>query len=184
MAADPPWPADQVDPPPFPGCSGAGVTIAIIDSGVHPGHTHIAANRIAPGIMVKGEHVWIDKLGHGTAVTAAIQEKAPDALCIPVRVFRDSLKTSAAALVAAIRWSIARKVDVINLSLGTVNAAHRDLFAQAVAEALQAGIVVVAAREAGGLPCYPGALDAVIGVDVDWDCPRTRYAALGDGAPG
>ena len=173
----------------FAGLTGRGVSIAVIDSGVHPGHDHIAADRIEPGVMVltdgavmEGEGVWLDQLGHGTAVTAAIQEKAPDALCIPVRVFREGLKTSAAALVAAIRWSIAREVDLINLSLGSMNAAHREAFAAVVDEAAAAGIVVVAAYQANGQPCYPGSLPGVIGVDVDWDCPRTacRLARQGD----
>lgn len=172
----------RATPEPFAGLSGRGVVIAVIDSGVHPGHDHITASRLIPGVMVlsdgevvEGEGVWLDQLGHGTAVTAAIQEKAPDARCIPVRVFRDGLKTSAAALIAAIRWSIAREADVINLSLGSVNAAHRDAFAAVMDEAAVAGVVVVAAYEANGAPCYPGSLPGVIGVDVDWDCPRTEY---------
>ncbi|WP_421937474.1 subtilisin-like serine protease QhpE [Phenylobacterium sp.] len=168
---------------PLPGLTGRGVSIAVIDSGVHPGHDHIAADRIEPGVMVlsdgavvDGDGVWLDQLGHGTAVTAAIQEKAPDARCIPVRVFREGLKTSAAALVAAMRWSIAREADIINLSLGSLNAAHRDAFAAIVDEAAAAGIVVVAAYEANGALCYPGSLPGVLGVDVDWDCPRAAYA--------
>jgi subtilisin family serine protease len=174
---------------PLAGRTGRGVVVAVIDSGAHPAHDHIAADRLAPGVMVlpdgsvvEGDDVWLDRLGHGTAVTAALQEQAPDALCVPVRVFRDALKTSAAALIAAIRWSLAREADVINLSLGSHNPAHRDAFAAVVAEAAQAGIVIVAAREAGGAPCYPGALDGVIGVDVDWDYARTAYAVRGAGA--
>lgn len=173
---------------PLPGLSGRGVTVAVIDSGVHPGHDHIAADRLGPGVMVlsdgavvEGADVWLDQLGHGTAVTAAIQEKAPDALCIPVRVFREALKTSAAGLIAAIRWAIAREADVINLSLGSHNAAHREAFAAVAEEAAVAGAVIVAAREANGAPCYPGALDGVVGVDVDWDCPRTDYGVRWDG---
>lgn len=167
---------------PFAGLTGRRVAIAVIDSGVHPGHGHVTAGRLGPGVMVlsdgaivEGQDVWLDQLGHGTAVTAAIQEKAPDAQCIPVRVFRDALKTSAAALIAAIRWSVAREVDVINLSLGSLNAAHRDAFAAVVDEAAAAGVVVVAAREANGASCYPGSLPGVTGVDVDWDCPRSTY---------
>lgn len=179
----------RVTPEPLAGLSGRGVAIAVIDSGVHPSHGHIVADRLAPGVMVlsdgavvEGEDVWLDQLGHGTAVTAALQEKAPDALCIPVRVFREALKTSAAGLTAAMRWSIARRVDVINLSLGSINAAHRDAFAEVVEEAAAAGVVVVAAAEANGAPCYPGALARVIGVDVDWDCPRAGYGVQWRGA--
>lgn len=172
----------SMEPAPLAGLSGRDVAIAVIDSGVHPGHSHITAGRLGPGVMVlsdggvvEGEAAWLDQLGHGTAVTAAIQEKAPDATCIPVRVFREALRTSAAALIAAMRWSIAREVDVINLSLGSLNEAHRDAFAAVVEEAAAAGVVVVAAREADGAPCYPGSLGKVIGVDVDWDCPRAGY---------
>lgn len=173
---------ERAAPEPLAGLSGRGVAIAVIDSGVHPGHDHINAGRLGPGVMVlpdgavvDGDGVWLDRLGHGTAVTAAVHEKAPDARCIPVRVFREALKTSAAGLIAAIQWSVARKVDVINLSLGSVNAAHRDAFAAVVEDAVAAGVVIVAAHEANGAPCYPGCLAPVIGVDVDWDCPRTGY---------
>lgn len=168
---------------PFAGRTGRGVSVAVIDSGCHPIHDHIAAAHLRPGVMiladgavVEGDEVWHDRLGHGTAVTAALQEKAPDADVIPVRVFRDALKTSAAALVAAIRWSVAQRVDLINLSLGSVNPAHREVFQAAVDEAAAAGIAVVAAREAAeATPCFPGALEPVIGVEVDWDCPREAY---------
>jgi len=66
-------------------------------------------------------------------------------------------------------------VDVINLSLGSANAAHRDAFSAVAEEAAAAGVVIVAAHEANGAPCYPGSIPRVIGVDVDWDCPRTGY---------
>lgn len=179
---------NEFEPAPLAGFTGRDVAIAVIDSGVHPAHDHIAGDRLGAGVMVmpdgavvEGEDVWLDRLGHGTAVTAAIQEKAPEALCVPVRVFREALKTSAAALIAAIRWSIAREVQVINLSLGSVNAAHRDAFAAVADEAVAAGIVIVAARQANDAPCYPGALAQVVGVEVDWDCPRTGYGVRGSG---
>jgi subtilisin family serine protease len=158
------------------------VRVAVIDSGVHPDHPHIAANRLLPGVAIASDgtvtaddEATLDRLGHGTAVTAAIQEKAPGALILPVRVFHDALKTSARALVTAIAWSIEQGADVINLSLGTVNAAHREVFADAVAQAGEAGALIVAAREAEGVACFPGSLDGVLGVGLDWDCPRERW---------
>ena len=165
---------------PFAGSTGAGVRIAVIDSGVHPDHPHIRADRLHPGIAIlpngTTDEGSEDRLGHGTAVMAAIQEKAPDALCLPVRVFHDALRTSATGLIAAIDWSVAQGVDIINLSLGSTNAAHAVAFADAAGRATQAGVVLVAAAcDAEGAPCYPGSLPDVLGVEVDWHCPRGRY---------
>lgn len=169
-------------PEPFSGLSGQGVRIAVIDSGVHPDHPHIAAAQLISGVAIMSDGtisddagVTLDKLGHGTAVTAAIQEKAPGASCLPIRVFHDALRTSARALVAALDWCIDARVDIINLSLGTVNPAHAPAFEAAAERATAAGILLVAAREADGVPCFPGSLPQPISVGLDWDCPRDQY---------
>ena len=174
---------------PFPGFSGKGVRIAVIDSGVHPAHPHILADLLVGSVAVSrngtidtAAEAAIDRLGHGTAVTAAIQEKAPDAEYLTVRVFQDALKTTAAALVAAIDWCLDRQVDLINLSLGSVNSAHRDAFAAAADRSAAAGAVLVAAREADGVACYPGALPTALGVALDWECPRESYRVATESA--
>ena len=162
--------------------TGRGIRVAVIDSGVHPDHPHIRADHILPGMTILsdgttlvGDDAALDRLGHGTAVTAAIQEKAPDAEILPLRVFHDALKTSARALAAAIELSLDRGADVINLSLGTVNPTHRALFAESVARAAAQRALIVAAREANGVPCLPGALADVLGVGLDWDVPRETW---------
>jgi len=162
--------------------TGRGVKVAVIDSGVHPEHPHIRADCLLPGAAflkdgseLTGADATRDRLGHGTAITAAIQEKAPDAQIIPLRVFHDSLKTSARALAAAIDHALHLQADVINLSLGTINPAHRELFAGLVVRAEAQGSLIVAAREAHGTPCWPGALDGVLGVGLDWDVPRESW---------
>ena len=111
------------------------VRIAVIDSGVHVAHPHIDPSWLLPGFAVakdglldSSDEAALDSLGHGTAVIAAIQDQSPDALCLPVRVFHDSLRTSARALLAAVDRAVEYGVDIINLSLGTVNPAHRPLF--------------------------------------------------------
>ena len=64
---------------PFPGATGKGLKIAIIDSGINASHPHIVAR--TSGVFLGAERnssdAWEDGLGHGTAVAAAIQEKAP-----------------------------------------------------------------------------------------------------------
>ncbi len=153
--------------------------IAVIDSGVHPTHPHIEPARLLPGLCVTadgtvldGPDDALDKLGHGTAVTAAVQEQAPGALILPIRVFRDGLRASARALAGGIRCAIEARVDLINLSLGTTNPAHADVFAALADEAAAAGALIVAAREAQGEPCWPGCLPQVLGVGLDWAIPR------------
>ncbi|MXX33767.1 MAG: S8 family serine peptidase, partial [Gemmatimonadetes bacterium] len=115
-----------VDSPAVRDLRGQGVTVAVIDSGVNGGHPHVGA--VAGGVRIElsGEvsEDYVDRLGHGTAVFAAIQEKAPGAELYAVRVFTDRLKTSARALVAAIDWAAERRVRVVNLSLGTLREEH------------------------------------------------------------
>jgi subtilisin family serine protease len=160
--------------------------VAVIDSGVFPGHPHILAGRIGAGAAIAADgtisetgDATIDRLGHGTAVTAAIQELAPDALIMPVRVFHDALRTSARALVTAIDWAVDAGAGVINCSLGTANPAHAALFDAAVADALAAGVQVIAPFTGpDDRPCWPGQCARVIRVALDWDLPRgtTRMA--------
>ncbi|MEH3048154.1 subtilisin-like serine protease QhpE [Sphingomonas adhaesiva] len=168
--------------------TGRGIRIAVVDSGVHPRHPHIDARQLCGGVAVArdgatmdGPDALLDRLGHGTAVTAAIQERAPDAQIVTVRVFHEALRASAAALVAAIAWSVEAGADIVNLSLGSVNPAHRGAFADAVERAVAAGVLVVAARAVESQPCWPGALDSVLGVELDWDCPRGHYRRVGAG---
>jgi subtilisin family serine protease len=77
-------------------CTGRGVKIAIIDSGVNPAHPHVVS--VAGGIRIsineaKSSTDYLDYIGHGTAVAAAIREKAPEAELYAVKVFDRVLTT-------------------------------------------------------------------------------------------
>jgi hypothetical protein len=154
------------------------VRVAVIDSGVHAGHPHI--HGVAGGALVTPdgsieEGSFRDRLGHGTAVMAAIQEKAGEAEYFAVKVFDGSLRTTARALFGAMEWAIARRADIINMSLGTSNAAHADRFRELVQQAGEAGISLIAAREAGEQACFPGCLPGVFAVGLDEQCDRNAY---------
>jgi Subtilase family len=156
------------------GRSGRGVRIAVVDSGVYAAHPHVGG--IAGGVALdtEGHPVGdvIDRVGHGTAVAAAIREKAPEAELLAVKVFDRSLATTVAALVGAIRWAANAEAALINLSLGTANAAHAPALAAAVREASALGSFVVAAAPQDGVSWLPGALPGVIAVQLEWECPR------------
>src|SRR6059058_5591450 len=97
------------------------VRVAIIDSGVYAAHPHVGG--VAGGVAFDENGCrhsdYVDRLGHGTAVTAAIKEKAPDAELYAVKVFDRALSTSISSLVQAIDWASGKGVHLVNLSLGT-----------------------------------------------------------------
>ena len=156
------------------------VRIAVIDSGVHAAHPHV--NGVAGGVAIardgSEEPDYTDRIGHGTAVTAVIREKAPEAAIFAVKIFHDSLATRIEPLVRALDWCVENRMHLINLSLGTSNAAHEAVLSDAVSRVLAAGITLVAAHD-----WLPGTLPGVLPVALDWDCPREQYrlAPLPDG---
>jgi subtilisin family serine protease len=161
------------------------VRVAIVDSGVHAEHPHVGG--VAGGIAIDEagrEHAdYVDRLGHGTAVAAAIREKAPDADLIAVKVFDRTLSTNMASLIAGIDWAVRSGAHLVNLSLGTSRVAHEEALRHAVARATAAGTIIVAARSDEGVRWLPGSLAGVLPVEVDWTRPRDRYTAVSiDGA--
>ena len=163
---------------PFASYTGRGVKVAIIDSGVNPAHPHVGGvvggTRITSG-DADGSTDYLDYIGHGTAVAGAIREKVPDAQLYAVKVFDRALTTNIEAIIKAIDWCTENEMDVINLSLGTVNVEHRKVIEQAVGRAAEKRTVLVAASEMSGKPSLPGCLPSVIGVVVDWQCARDSY---------
>jgi hypothetical protein len=149
----------------------------VIDSGVHASHPHVQG--VAGGVAVDADGVvsgdYADRIGHGTAVMAAVKEKAPFADCYAVRIFDTRLTASASTLISAIDWAVSAHVHLVNLSLGSANADHVPAFRAAVARAAAAGATIVAARDDEGVAWYPGCLPGVVGVRADWTCARDTY---------
>jgi hypothetical protein len=133
--------------------------IAVIDSGVHQAHPHIV--RAPSGGFPEND--YLDRLGHGTAVMAAIQSHAPDADYYAVKIFDRELRTNIETLIAALDWCIANRMDVINLSLGTPR--HAGRFTPYLT---QAKIISAAGTN-------PGDLEGAIRVAADPTLPRTQF---------
>ena len=164
----------RLDAAAFRGRTGRGVSIAVIDSGAHPRHPHLGP--LAGGIALTPDGTahddLVDRLGHGTAVTAAIQEKAPGARVRVARVFHDELATSARTLAKAIDWAGEQGCRVANLSLGTPRQSRIEVLQPAVDRAVQRGTLVIAAYSHEGERWLPGSLPGALGVCLDWDLPR------------
>jgi subtilisin family serine protease len=157
--------------------TGRGVRVAVVDSGVHAAHPHV--NGVAGGVAFDAEgrahEDYVDRLGHGTAVVAAIKDLAPDVDVFAVKVFDRQLSTNITCLVNAIAWAVRERIHVINLSLGTARREHEAVLREAIDVASAAGALVVAAREDAGVSYLPGSLPAALAVEVDSTCPRGEY---------
>lgn len=147
----------------FDGITGAGVGVAVLDSGVcaHPD----LAKRLAVSLdFTDGDQTVCDGYGHGTHVAGIIAGSgrgsrnsdgtvylgmAPGADLISLRVLGSDGTGFAADVIRAIDWAVSHrfrhKIRVINLSLGHVptTSYQDDPLAQAVERAVSAGIVVV-----------------------------------------
>lgn len=161
------------------------VSVAVIDSGANAPHPHLPA--VAGGVALdldgRASSDWVDRLGHGTAVAAAIHEKAPGAEIWAVKVFDDQLATSVPTLVRALDWASERGMRLVNLSLGTANEFRAAELDPAVVRAVERGTIIVSAREDEGTLWYPGCMEGVVGVLLDLEHPRERVSVteLGEG---
>ena len=132
--------------------AGAGVRVAVIDSGVDVGG---GAIRVAGGLnTLDGQDptAWhVDEKGHGTHCSGVIAGSlntpsglfsglAPQAELYVVKVFPGGFISD---LLEAIDWCIAQRMDVVNLSLGSQRPSAS--LADALARAHAAGVAVIAA---------------------------------------
>lgn len=175
-----PWPLRRLRPDlVWPLSQGAGVTVAVIDSGVTDDHPSLAGATI-PGrdYIDPGTPGNCDQAAHGSIVAGVIAGRrgfspfagvAPLATILPVRVLRTTEVTRdqavATNVVDAIRFAADRGADVINLSLVTPPSPALE---NSVKYALAKNVVIVAAAgNEGGQrdgPAYPAAYDGVIAV--------------------
>lgn len=163
------WNLDQVNAPEVwaSGATGAGATIAVIDTGIDLNHREFRG-RITAGIdFVDRDFVPHDHNGHGTHVAGTLAAAndgigvtgiAPKARLMPIRVLDDDGAGSMSDVISGIRWAANRGADVINLSLGG-NVGYSQAMADAIWHASKLGSVVVMASGNSGrpTPAYPAA---------------------------
>ena len=171
------------------GYSGAGVGVAVIDSGITSWHDDLGENAnsklgqrvTAFADFVNNRAEKYDDWGHGTHVAGIIAGSgydsngqragvAPSASIIALKALDHEGKGRISSIIAALEWAITNRaqynIRVINMSLGAgvFESYHTDPLTVAAKRAVDAGIVVVAAagnmgKALNGKPQY-GAISA------------------------
>lgn len=110
---------------------GAGVTVAVIDTGLdlyHPAFTGSLTDPTTWKDYVGGDAFPQDEgllgfggYGHGTNVAGIILQIAPKAKIMPIRVLGSDGSGDVVNVASAITWAAAHGANVINLSLGSTS---------------------------------------------------------------
>src|SRR5213592_2957715 len=149
------------------GITGAGVTVAILDSGVAADLDLDPANRILASVNFADERLTSDPGGHGTHIAGIVAGNgsrsggqftgiAPQANIVDVRVLGNTGSGRISSVIRGIEWVLAHRaaynIRVINLSFGApAHLSYRlDPMSAAVEIAWRRGLVVVAASGNGG----------------------------------
>ncbi|WP_259754308.1 subtilisin-like serine protease QhpE [Pseudomonas sp. GCEP-101] len=118
----------------------------------------------------------VDLLGHGSAVCEAILRHAPEARLCVAQVFDERGVTSPLQIAAALHWLGEQGVRVINLSLGVRQ--DRPILREAVAELIEAGVLLCASSPARGEPVFPASYPGVVRVTGDARCGAGEWSWL------
>jgi subtilisin family serine protease len=157
--------------------TGAGVTVAILDSGVSPhadlpnllpGYNFVDGNTdtsdARSGLDTNGNGIIDEAAGHGTMVAGLVALAAPAARILPVRVLDSDGAGNSFAIAEGLYYAAAQGALVVNMSL--VAPADSPFVRDALSSLAAAGVTVVIAVGNDGLstPAYPAAVPGVLAI--------------------
>ena len=153
------------------GATGAGVKVAIIDSGVEGTHP-VVAGRLVQSVAVEivDDEAQVvpdeplDMYGHGTACAGIVLGLAPAAEIYSVRVLGADLRGKGAAFLTGLEWAVDQGVNVMNLSLSSKSERLFPYFHEVVDQAYFRQVALVCAvNNVPGLS-YPSTFSSVFSV--------------------
>ena len=153
--------------------TGAGVRVAVVDSGIDA--THPAVGPVQGGVVIEPDADADDGLritpgphddlyGHGTACAAIIRALAPECELYSVRVLGPALTGRGPIFAAGLRWAIENGMDVVNMSLSTRSRANLETFYELVDRAVFRNVMLVCAVNNVPAPSYPSQFAGVFSV--------------------
>ena len=177
---------------------GAGVTVAIIDTGIQTDHPFFSTTQVLTGYDFidddftpddtpdgadsDGDGIPNEAVGHGTHVAGIVHTVAPKAKLMPLRVLDGDGGGNLFVIAEAIVYAAENGADVISLSLGSVF--ESDVLEEAVDVAVEEyGVVIVAAAGNSNTtqPHYPAAFgNKVLAVtSIDQNSVKASAASYG-----
>jgi len=156
--------------------TGAGVTVAVVDTGVDLTHPDLQGHLLPGYDFANDDDDPSDDNGHGTRMSGIVAATrgngigvvgvAPDAEILPVKVLDDQGYGPYSAVAAGITYAVDHGAKVINLSL--VGAAQSSILQAAVDYVTQHNAVLVAAagNDGSDLPAYPAAANGAVAVSA------------------
>jgi subtilisin len=177
------------------GFFGAGVNVAIIDSGIDKNHPDLNANVVGGYDFVNSDNDPMDDNGHGTHVAGTVAAEddglgvvgvAPSAKLYALKVLGANGSGNYSAVIAALEWCIANGIKVTNNSYGS-SADPGLTVHNAFDKAYNAGIINIAAagnsgnkKGTGDNVIYPAKYDSVVAVAAtDSKNARATFSSTG-----
>lgn len=152
------------------GATGAGVKVAVLDSGVDADHPAVGgvqgyvAIDEGPDGMTYDTAPHTDAYGHGTACAGIIRGIAPECAIYSVKVLGASLRGRGAVFAAGLRWAIEQGMHVCNLSLGTTKKDFFSLFHELADQAYFRQMMLITAANNMPIASFPSVYASVISV--------------------
>lgn len=165
------WPSTLTPELAWGDASGRGVRVCILDSGVEGGHPKVGTVQSSHAVEQDSAGNWSvaatgadDLSGHGTACAGVVRALAPDCEIHSVRVLCQGLSGSGDALLAGLRWAIAQRFHVVNLSLSTTRHKFVDTLRSLADDAYFRQTVLVASAHNLPVESFPWRFSSVISV--------------------
>lgn len=174
---------------------GAGVVVAVIDTGVQADHPELAGRIVADYDFLDGDRDTADAgngrdddrdgtvdemVGHGTHVAGIVALAAPAAEIMPIRALDTEGRGTTFGIARAIRFATADGADVVNLSLGSYR--ETDLLESLIGdddddEASNTVFVAAAGNDNNPIEQHPATEDNVVAVtSVDGEKKKSDFA--------
>ena len=156
---------------------GAGIKLAILDTGINLDHPDLQNNIKGNINFIKPKNTGDDDNGHGThvaGIAAAVDNEigvigtGPEISLYAVKVLDKKGNGWLSDLIEALNWCIENRIQVINMSFGSTT--DNLSFHEAIIKAYNAGILMVSSAGnnglSGGIIEYPAKYPEVIAVSA------------------